>query len=272
MAEDQPLPVIAGGQPQPGNAWMAVVSDNADGFAVSSAAGLDGATGFQVTYQKLSLDGKTNGDTVPVSWEPPVSQVYPTIAAHGDDIFFAWTRSAVDEDDEVQHTSWRKKTAGFDPAPGVPALDSSVSGNAAYGGNPHGIFLAVTSQDSNPGSRIHVKPGDTFDPAVSGAMFGKAGQLNHTPAIAPHDGGGTVAWYEVIGGIKNKLHVQQFTYDGYGFTDSSDPITANDNPAAPYQPALTAIAKGVSFVAWSEGTSPNFTIMGRFVGLSPPNP
>ena len=41
----------------------------------------------------------------------------------------------------------------------------------------------------------------------------------------------------------------------------------NDAYAAPYSPALTRVNDHVVFAAWSEGLSPDFSAVGRFVVL-----
>ena len=87
--------------------------------------------------------------------------------------------------------------------------------------------------------------------------------------MLPIDEGGYVLWYRMIAGTKNDLLLQRFTWDGIEFEKIGVETQLNGEPAAPYPAAATHLGDGYLFTTWSEGTSPDFVLKGRFVNLTP---
>ena len=70
-----------------------------------------------------------------------------------------------------------------------------------------------------------------------------------------------------VRGFRNQLVVVGFSVSGSTITLSAPFEVVHETPAPPYAPAITHVRDGVYFVAWAEGTSPEFTLRGELVAF-----
>jgi hypothetical protein len=254
------LPVLAPDTEPDVNSWMPSITSSADGFEIATASGATGAQGFQVTVTSVDADGSVGEKAYLPDFQSEISQVYPTIGtdALSQRSYVAWTRTEVGEDDRVM-LAWRDDGAAeYEPA--IEALKGVSTANPMVGGGESVAFLAFDAA-AGAGRDVYVAEAGWLDDPC---RLGQAGAINHSPAVAVLGNHAAVAWYENMGGTKNKLWVQGCIFNSGVFAPFHFAEKANDAFAAPYQPAITHVTGSVVFVGWSEGLSPNFKAQGRF--------
>ena len=100
------------------------------------------------------------------------------------------------------------------------------------------------------------------------ATIGTPGALDHTAIVASgSDTSGALAYYRNLGGFRNQLVVVGFNVSSAGIELGAPVEIVHETPAPPYAPAITHVRDGVYFVAWAEGTSPDFSIRGELLEL-----
>lgn len=259
MATDAALEMLMDGQPQLGNAWMAQAVPAGQGFELLGAVALKGANGFQAAVQPVAADGALPGtDVTAVAWDPDVSQVYPSAATGPQgQLAVAWTRSAVDESDRVEWAVRPPGSADFDAV-----QDAGVDGAStpALGGNSNGLYLAYTGPMGSK-SAPHVRTAESSGEPLA---ISAGSSLDHSPAVVPTPSGGLVVWYRNQGGIKNDVWVQAFDANEGALEKDGLATKMNDGFAAAYPAAVAHIEGESVVVVWSEGTSPDFVMKGRF--------
>ena len=125
--------------------------------------------------------------------------------------------------------------------------------------------------------RVYLAFGDPVSAQVvltDGAAFGAApsvelgmrGKSDFAPTVAPSAGGGAVAWHKNVSGYQDNLYAQAFRHDGTAFTLGT-PVLVTPQTVPPYAPAITHVRDDLYFLAWSEGTNPNFVVKGVFTRL-----
>ncbi len=258
------LPTLAPDTAPTSNSWMPAVAATPTGFAIASATAVAGATGFQVLMTQVDLEG-THAQTADVPYfEADASQVYPTLAWGPTGAVVAWTRTVMAGDDRAE-IAWQLEGGAF--APAIDLLPGEVTGGPSLGGQEV-TYVAFAALQGN-GQDILVRPvGPGSDDAS--CRLGKTGALNHSPAVSAIHGLPVAVWHENQGGLKNKLYLQHCQNDGEsGLLAAAAAQKVNDAFAAPYPPALTPVGETVVFIAWSEGTNPDYRAMGRFVQITP---
>lgn len=266
MATDRVLDTTRDGTPVPGNVMSPDVTALGNGrFAVAAIRGLDDASGFQAFAQRLTDAGDFIGEAVNGFFAPAETQTGPQAASLGDGhLFLAWTRSVGGGDDQVVHTRLAQDATVVDPAP--PALSvAGMAGTGAHLAVERSTGLAYLAFGQSSGS-IVLKRGDEFDPGGTYLLLGTVGFPEHSPVVAPRPGGGAVFFYRNISGIRNEVWGQTFTDDG-NVIQLGTPWVLPGVEAIYYRLAATHITGNVYLIAWSEGTSPNLRLMGRFVEL-----
>jgi len=237
---------------------------------------------WQVLLQRLGPEGlpalDAAGAPAPSMTPYPerlVSQAYPAVATQADGrAWVAWTRTPDEGNEQVVLTGLEPDAVDAAPLPPVamgPAEQPSAG--AALDASPDGqVYLALHSQGAD--LQVHL-----YDAASPGnerlhLEFGGARREDHSPSLAAAPGGGAVAWYRVRSGIRNDVWLQGFRRDGDRLSAVGEPLLVNapdeegDHAAPPiYGVALTHVGGGVFMLAWSEGASPAFRLVGRFVQL-----
>ena len=271
MTQDRLLPMTVGGKTFAASAWMPKVAALPSGaFALSGSWADPQAKGFQAFVARVDAEG-TAGDLIPVYGDLEASQVYPAIAADDDGrLFVAWAREVADADDRVYFTSFAPGGAvGDAPVPGSPATASAGAALATAPGAKGQALVAFGAGGTD--SDIVVRAALPADDTSPRAVFGAKNQVDHTPTVVAVDGGGAVAWFRIRAGIRDDVLIQAFAFDGPSLkkvraeTLLNPAETGNDHAAGPYQAAMTPVGGGLYFLAWSEGVSPAFRLVGRFV-------
>jgi hypothetical protein len=266
MTSDSVLETTRMGAPVTGNAaFPAVAALDSTQFAIAGVRGLEATGTFQAFVQRVAFDGSLVGEAFDGYVEGGVTHSAPTITADPDGaLFVAWVRSESTDDDKVVYGSVAPGGLGIAPAPPADVLTGQLGTSPSYGFTTGRAVIAF----SDPGAdrQIVLATADTFDGTGASVSFGSTGELDHTPTVATAPGGGAVAYYRNISGFRNRLIVQSFTVseDTEVFalgTEVEIPMVE----AAPYPPAITHIQDDIYFVAWSQGTSPDFRLYGRFV-------
>lgn len=236
VMDDAELVTTWDGADATGNHWEPSVAAAPDGgFAIAGARAVPDATAFQVFAQRVSADGAVEGGTWYPILEPDVSQTEPSVTYREDTPWLAWTR----EDDTTQQVMVAELPASGDATPAA-AVDGLA---ASAGAHQSGEWLALAGTDGSEQ--------DIYVTGPSDQTFGASGRVDFSPRLARE----AVAWFRNDTGIRNELWIATGT--------GAERMLATDVP--PYQPAITSIGDGAYFLAWSEGTSPAFRLVGRFV-------
>ncbi len=254
------LPVLAADTEPDVNSWMPAVASTADGLEIATASAVAGAQGFQVVVTPVDGDGNVGKIAYLPDFESDTSQVYPTVGINSlaGRSFVAWTRTVMEGEDRVM-LAWRDD--GMDEyEPAIEALPGVSTANSNLGGGESTVFMAFDAT-AGAGRDIFVRAGSWVE---GPCQLGQSGAVNHSPAVVPVGYHAAVAWYENVGGNKNKLWVQACIFNSGEFAPFHFAEKANDAFAAPYQPAITQVTDSVVFVGWSEGLSPDFKARGRF--------
>jgi hypothetical protein len=270
MEQDAVMPWTDAGAAALGNAWMPKVAAHGDGGFVVVASAVVEPNGFQAVLQRLGSDGSLEGDRIVLHPEGGAGQFYPAVAVgQGGDVHVAWVRSPAEGVDRVQYCVVAagarecSSTSPWEPDAGVetggPSLATLVkpddptflSFHAAAG---HGSVIRAVEA-----TRAETPPG---------VSLGDTTRMNHSPVLQGFPGGVALLWYRVITGIRNDVLLGAFRPLGTSYIAPRPARVLNENPAAPYAPAFVHIEGSRFFAAWSEGTSPQFRLMGRFVEWS----
>jgi hypothetical protein len=269
MDADAPLDVAINGSPQQGNGWMPSVAPHSGGFAIAGAFAVNGAQGFQTVLQKVSGSGELVGEALVASFEPESSQVYPSLTAPDDNsLYLAWTRTSLEDKERVEYARYDSGTGEFTPFPAAAVDSDEPTLSPHLAASAENLFLSYDEQEAAT-SRVFVTDGTDFTGEANRVSFGSAQKINHTSSVVPIPGGGYAVWYRMIAGSKNDLMLQRFIWDGFAFQKIGVEAELNSEPAAPYPAAAVHLGDGYLFVTWSEGTSPDFVLKGRFVNLTP---
>jgi len=128
-------------------------------------------------------------------------------------------------------------------------------------GGDHG-FVAFHLQTTS-GTQIYLQKAEDQSQALR--VDGTTGHA-HSPALALGQSAGLLVWFEIISGLKNRVHYRFFSWDEMGNPElgSADEVSGVVN-AAPYVPAITHIDADTFFMGWSQGSSPEFLAYGMFV-------
>lgn len=262
MAAEADLETSRNGTPVPGNAFYPDVAALPDGgMVIAGARGLDETGTFQAFVQRVDADGVLAGEALDGQIENGVTHVLAAAAATADGTtHVAWVRAPTADEEYVVHTALPAGAAALEPSTPIQAVPTQA-GAPSFAALGERAYLAVASD-----SAIVLIDGSDLDGSASSLSFDDGARLDHTPTVAAGPGGGAIAWYKNISGIRNDMFVQAFRFDGATFTIDWD-VQVPGGPMAPYAPAITHVKDNVYFVAWSEGTSPDFTLKGRFMQL-----
>lgn len=263
-AGDVELSALHGDSTLTANAWMAQVAVAEDGaFLIGGAFALPEAPVFQVGVQRFDGAGTATGALQVVHPDSDESQVFPSMGLAPDGtLYAAWTRSGVAGQDQAQLA---RLAPGADSFMCVDAgANSAPTSGAVFGVNQYGAFAAFTHVD---GGAVCLVPGTRFDGSDAHLCVTGGPQLgaNHSPVVAPGPQGGAIVWFANQSGLKNKLLFQRFSWDGVYLESVGSPEQLNEAGAPPYQPTLVHLAGDVYFAAWSEGSSPDFMVRGKFL-------
>lgn len=269
MEQDTALGWTDNGIPAAGNAWMPKAASTPSGGFVLAITGVVGSYGFQTFLQRMSAQGELLGDRLHIAPEEAVGQFYPSLQVLPDaTTLVAWVRSPTEGSDRVQACLVDAEFVGCDPEnPWSPATESETGAPFAAGAvAASSSGFLVYHEAEGAGSRIRAVEA-TFSDSPQGVTLGAPGELNHSPVLAIYDQGAALLWYRVISGIRNDVRLGAFRPLGDSYVAPTPIRSLNENSAAPYAPAFVHIDGSRFLAVWSEGTSPDFQLVGRFVQL-----
>ena len=261
--EDRLLVTSRDGEEVVGNVMFPQVLALPDGaFAITAIRGLEESGTFQVFFQRFTSAGELDGEALDGYFEAGVTQTYPTAVATPDgEVYLAWAR----DDGEGERVVFKMLDDG------TTEPEQIAPGTAASGG-PR---LALASDDPHrPLLAYHMEAGTDLQVYVtmlggSGSPpeleLGEARRLDHTANVAAGLGGGAVAWFRTVRGIRSEVLVQGFGIDGASIVADTELLMDTEDAGSPYHSGFTHIYDDVYFVSWASGTSPDFRIFGRFV-------
>jgi len=268
MADNAHLSTTYDGEPVDATIFMTDLAAVGDSdFVVVGARGIDAAPTFQVFGQRLNADGGSIGPTFDVFWSPGTSELNPTVTGSSDGrIYVAWDEST-DDSDTLHHTLIEPAGDGVTVQPAQPVVNAPA-GTGSYTVGPDGaVTLAYTGFEVGD-QQVILRDGGALGPTSQSVALGKAGKVDHSPTVAATAGGGAVAWFQNISGIRNDVYVQSFKRrETGGFEVGSVRKIATESPAPPYPIAFEHVAQDLYVIAWSEGSSPNFVIRAQYLVL-----
>jgi hypothetical protein len=258
VGDQRQLATSRGGTPVTDNHLGVAVAASDDGFVIAGARAVPEAMRFQAYAQRIDLDGELDGEALEGALEPMVSHGNVAVAAPGADVWLAYEREPDDMSPIVNVLR-----AGDTPGPALTGFTSSSGPDlAAVDGHVWSAFAAEGATGEVNITLTDVALAiDDREPL----RWGELGRLDHGPKIAVGtDGALAVAWYRNISGIRNELWAAPIDASG---ALGDEVMIYGDPGAAPYQPAITHVMGSFWFVAWSQGTSPDLRLRGRFVEL-----
>ena len=277
MESDTVLPIVSDGETWDVSAWMSRVTGASDGgFVLSGSVAHPELERFQAFTQRMAGEGAVTpaADGITLAQPlPQVSQVDPDIQADAaGGLALAWTSTPDEGTSRVALARWRNPGDSPDltrsPEEGASKADLALG---AGEGAP--LFLAYGVEGYNSSEIVLTDVEWLGEEGAPRLSLGHPSAYDHTPAIATAPGGGAVMWYRVRSGIRNDAWLQRFT-GGDMWRAEGEPLLLNpegpiDDHATPpiYGPALIHLHDHLYLAAWSEGTSPNFRLVGRFVQL-----
>ena len=178
LVEDRRAEFLDGGDPMPGQSWMARLAARADGVDLVAVRAGEGQQ-FHVVHQVLDLNGSSVGDALALTDSQGPGAFEPAVVVDGDELVVAWQDS-------------------FDGSEGFGA--ARVSGATASALTwpllePAGIGVALTTSSADVWGAVG---------RSSGAVAGREGEAGDSISVAPalspgvvaRPGGAVVAWAE----------------------------------------------------------------------------
>ncbi len=259
------LPKIAGTE-EPGSIWMPrAVGDGKGAFWLAGSLALAEFTGFQMFLQQLTDTGLLQGDALHVKPEVSLSQVYPAVALGSDGaVWIVWSSEAIEGDPEILYGSIPKGATGLEQVYKARKEGATSAGDLVT--DPSGQGFLVYTAEVGSETDVYVRP---LDPASAALRsFGAAGSVDHSGVVRlGKNGGGAVAWYRNVSGLKNNIFAQPFEYNNGMFSVSTSSIQVTPEIAAPYALSFEHLGGGYYFIAWSQGNNPKFRVYGTFESL-----
>lgn len=264
------------GAPVAASAWLPKVAALADGtFAVVGVWADPDASRWRAFLAILGADGSLlppPGGQAPgllrLEPEPDVDQAYPDVASDADgSIVVAWTRAVSDSESTIRAVRVAVDGTISQVEPGATGVSAGAA-LAAAPGHAAAPWLAWHRLDANAAiDLVHV--GAEGGQPVS---FGETWAFDHGPVVSATSAGGALAWYRVRNGMWNDVMIQGFDAAATGAAPRGPAVLLNPaegdvSHAAPavYGAALTHVRDRVFLAGWSEGASPDFRLVGRFV-------
>jgi hypothetical protein len=277
MESDAALSLRSGGETWDVSAWMSRVTGlPGGGFALSGSVAHPELERFQAFTQAMEGEGAVTpaaGGLTLAQPMPQVSQVDPDVQSDaGGGLALAWTSTPDEGASRVGLARWR--SLGDSPDLTRSPEEGASKPDLALGvGEGAPLFLAYAVEGYNSSEVVLTDVEWLGEEGAPRLSFGHPSAYDHTPTLATAPGGGAVMWYRVRGGIRNDAWLQRFTggdmWRAEGVPLLLNPAGPIDDHATPpiYGPALIHLHDHLYLAAWSEGQSPNFRLVGRFVQL-----
>ncbi len=233
--------------------WMSALAADGTDFILAGVRAGPVANTFTIFAQRLDRDGAPAGP-LGVDERPTGGQVEPTVGVTpAGEVRVAW----LDDGQTGPTVRAVLGEAGLTPTPAVP-LGEPVTAKIRY--DRAGAWLVAAA--NRGGLDVGLWRGDV-DAEASPQWFGENGDCTSPGVASDGDGAGVVAWFRLDRGAQSTPQWQAF--DPLGVPQGAARSVPTDAPAAPYPMALAHVGGGRYFMAWTEGTSPAFRMVGRFV-------
>jgi hypothetical protein len=234
----------------------ALARDPAGGFLLAGAFAVPGAAAFQTVMQALDASGAPTGAGVVPALSAADSQVNPTVAVAPDGRrLVAWETLPAGGDKLVQ--------LSVDGGAPVAFGEGSDAGLPSLAVGEDGAWL-VWYEEIGGEYDIQVRAGDLAGTPAA-AVLGVPDRVEHTPMVVAGEDGALVAWLRVLSGYAAELVVQPVRLDAGAIVAGAERVIDTDTDVIPYLPGLTWLCDDAWFVAWVEGTSPEYVVKGHIV-------
>lgn len=254
-----------GGVAVTGNAWDPALAALPDGrFLLAGTRVAPGATTFRAYGQRLELDGALAGPSFEL--DEPGAETHSDVAVATGAAGEAWIAWSMIDGEGGTALSARVASGAdvaTDRAPLMASAAASSGASLAIAGDLSVAALRV--EDGGESDIALVADAGVFQHQVT---FGDPGALDHSAVVALDGaGGGAVAYWRNLGGLRNQLVLRRFSTGDAGIALGDAVEVAHAIPAPPYPPAITYVGDGVYFVAWAEGDNPEFYLQGALLEL-----
>ncbi len=244
------------------------ISDTAvvdgDGFLVAGIRGLASTNRFHGFVQRLGADGSLDGEAWASSLNPELGYGTHALANAPLGAYVAFER-----EEEFVTRVWLGRV-GDDPTataafPNLPIASApSLTADLV---DPSRVYLAVAGEVVAGSSDVWLTVASDASAEPPRLQLGAAGRFDGAPRLVAHpDGGGAVFYVQLVGTTYHLL-AQRFAFDGTAF--AATPAVEIASGFAPYPVAAVHVSGDIFFAAWSEGASPDYRLVGRFVELPP---
>jgi hypothetical protein len=248
-----------GGSPLTGNGWMpALAADPTGGFLLAGAFAAPGAQAFQAVMQGLDANGVPSGAGTLPALSATDSQVNPAVAVAPDgQRLLAWETLPSHGDKLIQLS-----VDGGAPLSFGEGSDAGLPSLAADGG---GTVWLVWYEEQGGEYDLQVRASDLVG-APATAVLGAGSRIDSSPIVVAAEEGVLVAWARILSGIQAELVVQPLRLEGGSIVAGVEQVLDTETAVlSAYLPGLTWLCDDVWFVAWVEGSSPDYVVKGRFV-------
>jgi hypothetical protein len=262
LGEPRRLPLMLEGSVLDANAWMPTCAALPDGsFAVAGTVALEGS--FRAFVQRLDANGEAQGGLSLADAEAGDFDQRPSLAASEDaSLALGFARERGESPSQL-YVAQLPAGSSASSIPVELAMPEHFGNSIALSDSAQGLMIGVGTELEGDSS-VLVRP---LANAELVQTLGRSGRIDHSPALASGADLLGVFYYRVRSGIRNDVVVQGLGYDGTAFQVRPEFVVPTTEPAGPYGAALVHISGRAFFAAWSEGVSPNFRLMGRFVEL-----
>ena len=217
-----------------GNMWLPSVVGTETGFWIAAAVANE--SHFQTAIQALDFDGQPRAEA---EWVGPEEYaVFPNIDARSDQYIVGWETG----EDSVQYTagSLGSEVESIETIQNQAGVKVLFDSNQVFAHQKSPLLLM------HNGSPVSESSNTFYANAASG--------IEHT----------LFTYFRLQSGYENDILYGRISEDG---SITKDILISSDPPVAPYRPAVTHIRDDVYFVAWSQGTNPDFEIWGQFIQI-----
>ncbi len=263
------LATTSEGKPASANVWQPSLAPLSGGrFLVAGARGIvDQPGGFRAFTQELGADGQPSGDTVdvPADADPTSSMDNPVVVLDPAGArLVAWSREHGGDPPAMEQSLVQADgTFGATVSP-APSRQGAYPSAAFAPWAPHALLAFQSTLDAS--ASVIVK--DAFSGADGPKLeltTPSAGSFG--PVVALSAGGGAVAWFAENAAGGRAIFAEAFTDGGRAFGPGTQTNVSGSAKVGPEAPAIVHVGGDLWFLAWSQGTSPDFSLEGRFVEL-----
>ena len=212
--------------------------------------------------QPLASDGSLAGEAWEPTLLPELGHGVPTVAPAEDGAYVAFER-----EEEFATRVWLARhgsDADAELALESPAITSSPH-LVADRADPLTVYLAVTGEVIAGSPDVFLAVASEPLATRTRLQLGASGRLDYGPRIVPHPDGGGVVFYVRTEGAESRILAQRFSLAAGELVAGAEVEVAPS--IAPYPLTAAHVAGDVFFAAWSERSTGELRLAGRFVEI-----